>query len=133
MQLRHSRAHPITVTLLLCSSLPQVSEKDIMFIRALGAGACATVSDRNAQSDVHVQLLATACERPQQARDRALGAGACATVSDRNAQRYVHPCCCWSGCWAPPGPGRVACFIGAAVLQAPGSWVRPSKLCVTSQ
>jgi hypothetical protein len=43
------------------------------------------------------------------------------------------PCCFWSGCWAPPGIGRVACFTGEAVPQAPGSWVRPAESCVVSQ
>jgi hypothetical protein len=33
----------------------------------------------------------------------------------------------------PPGIGRVACFTGEAVPQAPGSWVRPAESCVISQ
>jgi hypothetical protein len=38
-----------------------------------------------------------------------------------------------SGCWAPPGIGRVACFTGEAVPQAPSSWVCPAESCVVSQ
>jgi hypothetical protein len=41
-------------------------------------------------------------------------------------------CCFWSGCWAPPSIGCVACSIGEAEPPTPGSWVRLTESCVAS-
>jgi hypothetical protein len=54
-------------------------------------------------------------------------------VQEQIGVRVQLPCFFWSGCWAPPGIGCVACFTGEAAPQAPSSWVRPIESRVASQ